>query len=52
VRARLYEYHFTTPAERKATGQWWTRQFAGEWFPPVSLDDPAFRGVLLRQGWL
>jgi hypothetical protein len=25
VRARLFEYRFTTPAERKATGAWWHR---------------------------
>jgi hypothetical protein len=52
VRAQLYEYHFTTPAERRATGRWWKREYAGEWFPPVSLDDAGFRGVLRRQGWL
>ncbi|HLY15614.1 MAG TPA: lipase maturation factor family protein [Bryobacteraceae bacterium] len=36
VRALLYEYHFTTPAERAATGQWWTRKPAGTYFGPVS----------------
>lgn len=26
VRARLFRYHFTTPEERKATGEWWRRE--------------------------
>ena len=52
VRALLYEYHFATPEERKRTGQWWTRQLAGSYFPAVSLNTPAFRNVLQRQGWL
>lgn len=47
VRAELYEYHFTTPEERKKTGAWWTRTFVREYFPPMSLDQaekalPAF----------
>jgi len=37
VRALLYEYYFTTPAERAATGQWWTRRLAGTYFPPLSV---------------
>jgi hypothetical protein len=36
VRALLYEYHFTTPAERAATGQWWTRKVAGMYYPATS----------------
>ncbi len=52
VRALLYEYHFTTPEERRETGKWWKRQLVGEYFPPVSLDDPAFREILRAQGWL
>jgi hypothetical protein len=52
IRAQLYEYKFTTPAERKATGRWWDRTLAGEYFSPVSLDDPGFRRVLRSQGWL
>jgi len=38
VRALLYEYHFTTPAERAATAQWWKRTLVGPYFPPTSLD--------------
>ena len=40
IRASLYEYRFTTPAEHNATGAWWNRQRLGVWFPPVSLDTP------------
>ncbi|MGH9151987.1 MAG: lipase maturation factor family protein [Acidimicrobiales bacterium] len=35
VRARLYHYRFTTPAERRATGAWWVRTPAGELRPPM-----------------
>ncbi|MFC4640485.1 lipase maturation factor family protein [Deinococcus hohokamensis] len=39
IRGRLYEYTYTTPGQRRATGQWWTRRLLGEYFPPVSLDE-------------
>jgi hypothetical protein len=52
VRALLYEYHFTTPAERKQSGLWWKRTLTGSYFPAVSLDSPGFRTVLQSQGWL
>jgi hypothetical protein len=52
IRARLYEYHFTTADERRRTGQWWTRSLTEEYFPAVSLSDPAFRGFLKQNGWL
>ena len=52
VRALLYEYRFTTREERARTGDWWVRRLVGEYFPAVSLDDPAFRELLERQGWL
>lgn len=52
VRALLYEYHFTTPQQREETKAWWTRKLAGNYFPPVSLADPAFRDVLKQEGWL
>jgi hypothetical protein len=51
VRAMLYQYDFTTPAERRATGAWWRRELAGPWFPAVSLDDPDFQRVIAAQGW-
>ena len=37
IRARLYEYRFTTAAERRATGDWWARELKGEYLPAVSL---------------
>ncbi|TSE00857.1 lipase maturation factor family protein [Skermania sp. ID1734] len=39
VRARLYEYHFTTRAERRATGAWWKRELVGQFAPVVALAD-------------
>jgi hypothetical protein len=35
VRARLYRYRFTTPAERRQTGAWWSRDLVGEYLPPA-----------------
>ncbi|MBV9759103.1 MAG: lipase maturation factor family protein [Acidobacteriaceae bacterium] len=52
IRALLYEYHFTTPEERKRTGAWWKRTLTGNYFPAVSMQTPAFRQVLQSQGWL
>ncbi len=37
VRALLYEYRFTTRAERRATGAWWYRRYAGEFAGPMRL---------------
>jgi predicted DCC family thiol-disulfide oxidoreductase YuxK len=39
VRARFYEYHFTTWAEHRATGAWWKREENGEYLPAVSLEN-------------
>jgi Lipase maturation factor len=41
VRARLYRYRFTTPAERRQTGAWWSRDLVGEYLPPLRLDPAA-----------
>jgi len=46
VRALLYEYHFTTPVERRRTGAAWTRNLVGLYFPPVSLHNEEFRRAL------
>jgi hypothetical protein len=51
VRALLYEYHFATPEERAASGAWWKREYKRPYFPPISLDNPAFQDALERQGW-
>ena len=40
VRALVYDYRFTTPAERKATGHWWKRELQGNYVPTVSLQKP------------
>lgn len=39
IRAQLYEYHFTTMAERRATGDWWRREYLGAYLPPINLSD-------------
>lgn len=39
VRIRRYRYRFTTPAERRQSGQWWERTLIGEELGPVALDD-------------
>lgn len=39
VRAQLYLYRFTTPAERRATGAWWHRDLAREYAPAIRLRD-------------
>jgi Lipase maturation factor len=38
VRATLYQYRFTTPAERAATGDCWVRERLGPYVPPLSLE--------------
>lgn len=52
VRAELYEYHFTSPEERKQTHAWWKRSYTAPYFPAISLDNPALQRVLKQQGWL
>jgi hypothetical protein len=37
LRATLYDYHFTSSEEHRATGAWWKREKQGEYFPTVSL---------------
>ena len=37
VRALLYDYRFTSPAQRRAGGAWWTRTPLGAYSPVVSL---------------
>lgn len=36
LRATLYEYRFTTWAERRATGDWWVREFKRPYCPVLS----------------
>ncbi len=37
IRARFYEYRFTTWRERRATGAWWKRTLVGDFLRPTSL---------------
>jgi hypothetical protein len=37
IRARVYEYHFTTPEERGKDGAWWRRDYKGEYCAPLTL---------------
>jgi len=37
LRATLYDYHFTTPDERRATGAWWTRRPLRPYIPTLML---------------
>jgi predicted DCC family thiol-disulfide oxidoreductase YuxK len=39
VRALLYEYRFTTPAERRATGDWWHRELRRTYLSSLALHD-------------
>jgi len=37
VRATLYRYRFTTRGERRESGDWWRREWIGEYTPPIAL---------------
>jgi len=37
IRARLFRYRFSTPAERRTTGAWWVRRPEGEFLRPIAL---------------
>ncbi len=52
IRARLFEYHFTTPQEHQQSGAWWTRSYVTEYFPAVALSDFNFQRLLRDQQWL
>jgi len=43
VRALLFEYRFTTLAEHRATGDYWTREPRGVYFPAISLNSVELR---------
>jgi hypothetical protein len=51
IRAEFYGYRFTTPEERKRTGQWWMREKVGSYFPPVSRDNPQLQAIMHDRGW-
>jgi hypothetical protein len=37
VRARFYQYRYSSSEERRRTGAWWTRRLIDVYLPPVSL---------------
>jgi predicted DCC family thiol-disulfide oxidoreductase YuxK len=37
VRALLYDYRFSSPEEKRATGAWWVRQLEGIYYPAATL---------------
>jgi predicted DCC family thiol-disulfide oxidoreductase YuxK/uncharacterized membrane protein YphA (DoxX/SURF4 family) len=39
IRALLFQYHFTDPSTRRATGQWWRRDYMSVYLPQLSLAD-------------
>jgi hypothetical protein len=39
IRANLYTYSFTSRSERRETGDWWNREYIGEYLPPISLGE-------------
>ncbi len=45
VRALYYLYRFTTPEERRRSGDWWHRELVGTYFPPTALNDPKFAAI-------
>jgi predicted DCC family thiol-disulfide oxidoreductase YuxK len=45
LRARLETYQFTTPEEKRKTGQWWTSKPLGIYVPPVTLQDLQYPGL-------
>jgi hypothetical protein len=41
IRARLYRYQFASPEAPKAAGEWWERQFLGNFSVTVTLQGSA-----------
>jgi hypothetical protein len=37
IRARLFQYHFTNPVEKRETGDWWKRDGEEPYCPVLSL---------------
>lgn len=37
IRAVVYDYQFTTPEEKRGSGQWWKATYKGIYLPPISL---------------
>jgi hypothetical protein len=39
LRAQVFMYEFTTPDERRATGNWWKRALRAPYVPELTLDE-------------
>ncbi len=52
IRATMYQYRFTTVAERSARGSYWARTRVGEAMRPLSLGTPGFTDMLRSAGWV
>jgi hypothetical protein len=52
VRARLYQYWFTTAEERRGTGNWWRRAPSGDYLRPISLRTPGLFESLGARGFV
>ena len=46
VRTVIYQYWFTTLAEKRATGAWWRRELLGVYCPPLGREPDGRIGVL------
>jgi hypothetical protein len=46
VRAVLWQYWFTTMAEKRQTGNWWKREFLGLYAPTLELEPDGKLGVI------
>jgi hypothetical protein len=46
LRATVYDYHFTDPATRRATGAWWRRAPLGLYCPVLTLVDGKLAAVM------
>ncbi|HET8946148.1 MAG TPA: lipase maturation factor family protein [Candidatus Polarisedimenticolia bacterium] len=49
VRAAYYRYEFAPPGN--TDGLWWSRQYLGEWLPPLAADDSRLKEFLQVYGW-
>jgi hypothetical protein len=50
VRAVLWQYWFTTLAEKRATGDWWRRQLLGAYAPTLAIGPDGKIGMVRGQG--
>jgi len=50
IRAVNYQYWFTSPAEKRASGNWWRRQLLGLYAPELELQSDGKIGVLQYPG--